>query len=88
MRTALLMTGLALAIVVGHLPGIVAEASSAPLCEVRSDAHIAEHGGFYADSAYHIAHGELPTCAKESNARQGANHDDDKSRFCRKKWYC
>lgn len=83
------MAGLVSAVIVGNAPGVIAEASSAPLCEVRSSAHIAEHGGFYADSAYHIQHGELPTCNPDSSARQGDNTDrDSKSRYCRKKWYC
>lgn len=64
-------------------------AAAAPLCEVRSDAHIAEHGGFYADSAYHVTHGELPTCNGTDSARQGDKpNDDSKSRYCRKHWYC
>lgn len=37
-------------------------------CEVRSDAHSAEHGGVYADSAWHVAHGERPTCNGSSNS--------------------
>ncbi|QBJ04888.1 hypothetical protein SEA_ELEPHANTOON_87 [Mycobacterium phage Elephantoon] len=87
------MTGLVSAVVLGHAPGIVAEASSAPLCEVRSDAHVAEHGGLTADSSYHIQHGELPTCnGSEQTARQGDesrdNDRDNKSRYCRKHWYC
>lgn len=84
------MAGLVSAVVVGNAPAVIAEARSAPLCEVRSDAHVAEHGGFYADSAYHIQHGELPTCnGSQDSARQGGDdHRDKKSRHCRKNWYC
>ncbi|QBJ01167.1 hypothetical protein PBI_ARISSANAE_82 [Mycobacterium phage Arissanae] len=89
MRTALLMAGLVSAVVLGNAPGVIAEARSAPLCEVRSDAHVAEHGGLMADSVWHIQHGERPTCNPQDSARQGDNHSDDKkSRFCRKRWYC
>ncbi|UVF60947.1 hypothetical protein SEA_FAYELY_85 [Mycobacterium phage Fayely] len=93
MRTAHLLTGLVFAVVLGNAPGVVAEASSAPLCEVRSDAHVAEHGGLTADNSYHIQHGELPTCnGSEQTATQGGdstdNDRDNKSRYCRKHWYC
>ncbi|QFG12584.1 hypothetical protein PBI_TOAKA_85 [Mycobacterium phage Toaka] len=89
MRTALLMSGLVSAVVLGNAPGVIAEARSAPLCEVRSAAHIAEHGGLLADSSYHVQHGELPTCDTSDQARQGDEPQrDKKSRFCRKKWYC
>ncbi|AHY27143.1 RDF protein [Mycobacterium phage Phantastic] len=72
-------------------------AQASPTCEYRSAAHIAEHGGFAADNAWHIAHGDLPTCDPEPE--QGSvqpstdnyqDRDDDgrKSRFCRKHWFC
>lgn len=80
------------------------EASAAPLCEHRSAAHIAEHGGLKADSAWHIAHGDLPTCddsrdeqrrddtkvsaPQQSNDKQRDNDRDKKSRWCREHWYC
>ncbi|WP_110570799.1 DUF7199 family protein [Mycolicibacterium hassiacum] len=65
-------------------------AVAGPLCEYRSQAHIAEHGGFNADNAWHIAHGDLPTCNTDSSARKGDDRrdHDKKSRFCRKRWWC
>ncbi|QBP30563.1 hypothetical protein SEA_CHARM_82 [Mycobacterium phage Charm] len=66
-------------------------AAASPLtCEVRSNAHVAEHGGLLADSSYHVSHGELPTCdGSQDQARKGGDDNrDNKSRFCRKKWYC
>ncbi|AER48270.1 hypothetical protein SEA_KOKO_85 [Mycobacterium phage Koko] len=65
-------------------------AGAAPLCEVRGEAHQLEHGGFKADSLWHVAHGERPTCGGEdSHARQGDDdHRDKKSRYCRKHWFC
>ncbi|AFI24991.1 hypothetical protein [Mycobacterium phage SWU1] len=80
-----------LAVVLGNLPGIIAEASASPLCEYRSAAHIAEHGGKVADDAWHIKHGELPSCdesPKGEARRDNDNRDGGKSRFCRKRWYC
>lgn len=32
------------------------------LCEVRGAGHYEQHGGFNADSAWHVAHGERPSC--------------------------
>jgi hypothetical protein len=32
------------------------------LCEVRGPEHYDQHGGKDVDSAYHVAHGERPTC--------------------------
>ncbi|ALF00953.1 site-specific recombination directionality factor RDF [Mycobacterium phage Serenity] len=87
-RIVLLMC---LAVVLGNSPGIIAQSSAGPLCEYRSAAHIAEHGGRSADDAWHIKHGELPSCdeSPEGEARQGNdNRDNGKSRFCRKRWYC
>ncbi len=42
--------------------------SHAAGCAERSAAHIAEHGGLYADSAWHVANGELPTCGGNAEA--------------------
>ena len=67
-------------------------AQAKPACEYRSAKHVAEHGGLAADSAWHVANGELPTCDVDSGqkAKRGGGSKDDKrkSRFCRKKWYC
>ncbi|ARQ94672.1 membrane protein [Mycobacterium phage Journey13] len=85
--------GLALAIGMAAA-GLVSAgpAVAGPLCEYRSQAHIAEHGGFNADNAWHIARGQLPSCdeSPRREARQDNNdrRDDGKSRFCRKRWYC
>lgn len=70
-----------------------APADAAP-CEHRSAAHVAEHGGLAADSAYHVAHGELPTCGngERKASSETKNNDkpksDDKSRYCRKHFFC
>ena len=61
-------------------------------CEYRSAKHVAEHGGLAADSAWHVAHGELPTCDPDGQDRakrsSGDGDRDKKSRFCRKRWWC
>jgi hypothetical protein len=59
-------------------------AAAVPLdCEPRSATHIAQHGGQAADSAWHVARGERPTCDRSDR------HDDErKSRYCRRHWYC
>lgn len=51
------------------------------MCEVRSIAHTAEHGGLWADSAWHVARGELPTCERSSDTGSSSrsNRDDDGS---------
>lgn len=71
------------------------EAWSVP-CEHRSAAHIAEHGGLAADSRWHVARGQLPTCGAEEQkdseqakpAQSEKKKDDGKSRFCRKRIWC
>lgn len=63
------------------------------LCEVRSEAHYEAHGGLWADSAWHVSRGELPTCPpperrhyEESSSDD--SEDDGKSKYCRKRWFC
>ena len=70
------------------------EVSAAP-CEYRTGSHVAEHGGLKADSAWHVAHGDLPTCGAENTSHRASeseesydSDDDGKSRYCRKRWYC
>ncbi|QJD52044.1 hypothetical protein PBI_MK4_72 [Mycobacterium phage MK4] len=74
-------------------------AQASPTCEYRSAAHIAEHGGLKADSAWHVAHGDRPTCDPDRHSDESTvvktptNNDSDrdegkKSRFCRKHWFC
>lgn len=63
------------------------------LCEVRAEAHYEAHGGLVADSLYHVAQGERPTCGAEETPAYVSSHDenrndDGKSRYCRKKWFC
>jgi hypothetical protein len=61
------------------------------LCEHRSAAHIAKYGGLKKDSAEHVAKGELPTCdpnPKASESKRDNDKHDDKSRYCKRKWYC
>lgn len=66
-------------------------------CEHRSAVHVAEHGGLAADSAWHVAHGDLPTCdtsASEPYTHERLDSSSDekgkgkKSRFCRRHWFC
>ena len=75
-------------------PGVIAQAVP---CEVRSAAHIAEHGGLAADSAWHVANGQRPTCGDQAKASpapapaasENKDRDDEgKSRYCRKRWFC
>ncbi|QBP31098.1 hypothetical protein SEA_REFUGE_80 [Mycobacterium phage Refuge] len=82
-----LIAALAVAILV--LSGAPA-AHAGPLCEHRSEAHIAQYGGLLKDSADHVARGELPTCDPnpESSQDDSQPDDDSKSRYCRKRWYC
>lgn len=75
-------------------------ADAAPLCEHRSAAHIAKHGGLRADSAWHVANGELPTCDPGESYRDSLKSEfgesssetdkntERKSRYCRKRWFC
>ncbi|AXC33344.1 hypothetical protein SEA_DUBLIN_70 [Mycobacterium phage Dublin] len=65
-------------------------------CTPRSEKHVTEHGGLRADSIWHVAHGELPTCEPKSAGRERSHDDsrkkedekDSKSKFCRKHWFC
>lgn len=45
-------------------------------CEARSAAHIFGHGGITADSAWHVAHGELPSCDFSRESRGDRRSDD------------
>lgn len=47
------------------------------LCEFRSDYHASQHGGRLADSAWHVAHGELPTCEPKNEGSFDYDQDDD-----------
>lgn len=67
------------------------------LCEVRSVAHQDAHGGLRLDSSWHVAHGERPTCDGGDTGLSGPvsvpsdtnDYDDnDKSRYCRRHWFC
>ncbi len=60
------------------------------LCEVRLPSHYEAHGGRAADSAYHVLHGELPTCEPEESPGYVSSSDESegKSRYCRKRWFC
>jgi hypothetical protein len=81
------------AVAVGVLAITQAPAAHAgPLCEARGQAHIDRHGGLAKDSADHIARGELPTCdpnpPKDTAKPNYSDHDDEKSRYCKRKWFC
>lgn len=58
------------------------DAHAAIDCEVRSAAHVAEHGGMAADNAYHIAHGQRPTCdgSSQSTSNDDSRRNDDNDR--------
>lgn len=66
----------------------LAEANADPACERRSAAHVAEHGGIAADSAYHVAHGQLPTCNPDK--QQASRPKDDGKPWKRDElgWHC
>lgn len=65
------------------------------LCEVRSEAHAAEHGETVAsDSRWHVLNGELPTCGAgephdtAESSRYASDEPGKKSRYCKKRWFC
>lgn len=62
------------------LVGTPAPAEASPACEHRSAAHVAEHGGLQADNAWHVSHGQLPTCDNEPKHDDPPreHHDDDR----------
>lgn len=72
----------------------IAQASPAHAeVSARCTAHIAQHGGTpAADRRYHLEHGEFSPCteqdAKDEPSKHDDHKDDDKSRYCRKHWYC
>lgn len=47
-------------------------------CEPRSASHIYSHGGIDADSAWHVAHGELPSCDFSRESRGDRNSRSDR----------
>ena len=70
-------------------------ASAAPACEPRAEAHWSQHGGLKVDSAWHVAHGERPTCTEPSHTTivRAPQEDNDtdrdrKSRYCRRHIVC
>ncbi|QBI98539.1 hypothetical protein SEA_BUD_79 [Mycobacterium phage Bud] len=98
MRTVVITTLVAglVSLMLG-LSGLTAPVAEGAPCEHRSAAHIAEHGGLKDDSAWHVAHGGLPTCGGEEESRPAPaaasksepdKDRDKKSRFCRKRWWC
>ncbi|UJD21179.1 hypothetical protein SEA_SORORFAGO_82 [Mycobacterium phage SororFago] len=79
---------IALGLVVAGLAS-AGPAAAAPMCEVRTEAHQIEHGGFWTDSNWHVAHGEPPTCGDpEPASDQGKHEDNDDDCFgrCNKWW--
>jgi len=58
-------------------------AEASPGCAHRSAVHVAEHGGHAADSRWHVAHGDLPTCDPDSSGARSSDDDDgdDGGRF-------
>ncbi|QJD50289.1 hypothetical protein SEA_IWOKEUPLIKEDIS_86 [Mycobacterium phage Iwokeuplikedis] len=56
-------------------------------------AHLAERPGTTpaADRRYHLERGEPSPCTEADAAESssdGSDHDDEKSRYCRKRWFC
>ena len=85
------MVRLATLILLGGLVLPVGQAVAGLVCEPRSAAHVRQHGGYAADSRWHVRHGERPTCQPEKQSRSGGSDGgskDKKSRFCRKRWFC
>lgn len=66
LRFIIFLNLLALLLLMAFMPW---PANAAPLCEQRTAAHIAEHGGLAADSAWHLANGDLPTCGGQEQTR-------------------
>ncbi|AOT25004.1 hypothetical protein PBI_KALPINE_85 [Mycobacterium phage Kalpine] len=102
MKARYILAGLAAAVVVGNAPAIIAEAHAevsaqcwAHLAEIPADQKTTPAG----DRRYHLEHGEFSPCT-EQDANEGSrpapvprtgedNHpDEEKSRYCRKHWYC
>lgn len=85
--TLILATGAAIAAMALAEPP---EASAVTPCEHRSASHISSHGGLAADSAWHVANGQLPTCDTGSAAQRkdAPQQNERESRFCRKRWWC
>lgn len=54
-----------------------APAQADATCEYRTTAHALEHGGQVADSAWHVAHGDRPTCDTNTSHDDSQRHDDD-----------
>ena len=72
---------------------VTSQPAEAAPCVHRGHSHIAQHGGLYADNAWHVSHGQPPSCdpggdEPASNQRDDRDDDDRKSRYCRKRWFC
>jgi hypothetical protein len=46
-------------------------------CEVRGAAHYERHGGLKADSDWHVAQGERPTCDGDNSSADSSRQSDD-----------
>jgi hypothetical protein len=57
--------------------GLSAPAQATAGCEPRSAKHTSEHGGLIADSAWHVARGERPTCNNESSHDETSRGQSD-----------
>lgn len=80
------MIRLAIAAVLVGASLVTAPAATGSGCEPRSSKHVLEHGGLAADSAWHVARGELPTCSSEaSSSRSSSDRDYRRDRFG---WNC
>lgn len=96
MRVGLIIAGLVGAVVIGHAPGIIAEASADVSAECWAHLSSVDQSNTpAADRRYHLARGEHSPCTEQdANDGQGTNRNnggDDggkKSRHCRKHWYC
>lgn len=49
------------------------------LCEVRGAAHYTDHGGLKVDSAWHVAHGQRPTCDTNKGSSTPSPQEDSSS---------
>lgn len=51
-------------------------------CANRGEAHIEQHGGLAADSAWHVAHGQLPTCDPRKDDKQHCDKEEHDAHMC------
>lgn len=73
-RAAMALAGLCVAL--GATFTVMPTAHAGPLCAHRSAAHSAQHGGQEVDSAWHVSHGDPPTCDGDNSSDSGRQSDE------------